>query len=165
MGLKRLAVGVRIEHGLRRSRQDKDLWWGGNYRQGIPGDFLGTVMLGLAKDAMGATIGMPEEVGGPEAMKFPPLAFVNGRAEQVPFHRIVGLTIAGTVAENSNRDLFRPLRMVQGQIDAKAVVAPMNIRANPVFLSQMIGEGFGEERGRAGGKNPHPRLWRTTGRG
>src|SRR5258706_7651107 len=101
----------------RRGRDSKRVFW----------VFVGHQELGLTQDFGCCALGVAEEVGGPEAMKFPALGFVDERAKKIPFHRIVGLRISGSVAENSQRDILWAIRMVKSEIDAETFVAPVDV--------------------------------------
>src|SRR5437867_6723344 len=122
-------------------------------------------MFSLAKDAARATFRIAKEVGGPKAMQLPTLAFMNHGAEEIPLHRIIGLTITRAVAEDADGHILGAMRMVQSEIDAKAVVAPVDVAGNAMCVGEIICKSFGKQRRRAGREDPHPALSRRSGRG
>src|SRR5438045_8813397 len=116
--------------GLRRRRRDS---------QGVFGVFLSDDLLGLPEYFGRRSLRITEEVRRPQTVQFPALRFMNQRAEEVPFHRIVGLRITCAVAENSQGDIIGSLRMVQCEIDAEAFVAPVDVGGGFVSLTEMGG--------------------------
>jgi len=64
----------------------------------------------------------------------PALGFEDAGAEDVPLGGVLGGGEAGDVAEDAERQLAGALGVVQRDVHAEAVVAPVNVRAEAVLL-------------------------------
>src|SRR5262245_11302414 len=97
-------------------------------------------------------------MGRPEAVQLPALALQNRSAEQVPFQWVFRLGEADAVAEDADGHIVGVAGMVEGQVHAEAVVAPVNVAAYAVLPRQLVGKRHGENRGRTAGANTDDRL-------
>lgn len=71
-----------------------------------------------------------EEGGAPMAVQVPALGFQNERAELFPRDGIGGLAVAVEIREHADGYVLRKPRIRERNIDAEAVVAPVNGRAD-----------------------------------
>src|SRR5437762_2714069 len=75
--------------------------------------FRGDDSIRIAHNRIRASAWIAEEMRRPQSMQLPALALVNRGAEHIPFHRVLRLGEARSVAQDSKGDIFRMLRMMQ----------------------------------------------------
>ena len=87
-------------------------------------------LIRLAHDRARAAAGIAEKVWRPQSMQLPALAFVDRGSEDVPFDRVFRLREARRVANHAQRNIFGMKRMMQRDVDAEPIVAPVHVASD-----------------------------------